>query len=290
MQSISVITPLYHGQQYVERLMELVAHNVSCLQEHGMDCSVEFILVNDSPDSEVLLPEPRQNFTCTLINHEKNQGIHGARVTGLRHAGGEFILFLDQDDEIADDFLYQQLSKIHSADMIVANALMEQPDGSRTLLYPNAYSYRKITNLQAYTKSHNQIVSPGQCLIRRDAIPREWLSFITGRNGSDDLFLWILMLSKECCIVINDQPLYTHRYTGANLSADEDKMDDSSLEILEYLAQVPYVSAKTISDIRRSRTFGRTWRRSSAVGKLGMIVKNLDQLIPRAWWKLRSSL
>lgn len=290
MQSISVITPLYHGQQYVEHLVEIVAHNVSCIKEHGIDCQVEFILVNDSPDTAVLLPKSHQDFTYALINHEKNQGIHEARVTGLRHAGGEFILFLDQDDEIADDCLYQQLSKIHSADMIVANAWIEQADRSRKLLYPNTYSYRKITNLQAYAKSHNQIVSPGQCLIRRDAIPREWLSFIIGRNGSDDLFLWILMLSKGSCIAINDQPLYTHRNTGVNLSVDEDKMDASSLEILEYLEQISYVSAKTISDIRRSRTFGKQWRRSNGVGKLGLIVSNVDQLIPRAWWKLRSSL
>ena len=33
-------------------------------------------------------------------------------------------------------------------------------------------------------------------------------------NGSDDLFLWILLFEKSYQFVINDEILYTHKYTG----------------------------------------------------------------------------
>ncbi len=55
---------------------------------------------------------------------------------------------------------------------------------------------KNALTLNAYIFGHNRIVSPGHCMIKKTSIPIEWKQNIMEVNGSDDLFLWILMFSK----------------------------------------------------------------------------------------------
>ncbi|MBE6939580.1 MAG: glycosyltransferase family 2 protein [Ruminococcaceae bacterium] len=290
MQRISVISPLYRGQPYLQQLIGVVERNVARLQASGVEAAVELILVNDLPGDELTLPEGDYDFPVRLLHHEENRGIHGARVTGLLQAQGDYILFLDQDDVVTDDFLCRQLQGIGDGDVVVANAWLEQADGSRVLRYPNEFTLKKVTNLRAYTKSYNQIVSPGQCLIRKAAIPEEWTQFITRQNGSDDLLLWVILLSRGAKFALCREALYTHKYTGVNLSAEVSKMNRSSLEIAEYLAKIPGVSEKTVADLCRSRTMDQQWSEVGTAGKLRLMARNPDLFLCRTYWKLRSKL
>lgn len=51
----------------------------------------------------------------------QNLGIHKSRVNGINLAHGDYILLLDQDDSITDDYLKEQLNAIESADISVCN-------------------------------------------------------------------------------------------------------------------------------------------------------------------------
>ena len=88
---------------------------------------------------------------------------------------------------------------------------------------------------KTYLRVGNQIVSPGQCLIPKASIPSFWTTHICKKNGSDDYFLWILLLAQKRHFLFVDEPLYVHHYTAQNLSADAKKMDASSYEFITYL-------------------------------------------------------
>ena len=251
--------------------------------------NIELIIVNDSPSVPVDLKDISVDFAYRIINHENNFGIHQARVTGLNICEGEYVLFLDQDDELLDNALASQLEFItrENADMVICNAYMERKDGSSYLSYRAKSDFVRITDLQFYLKSHNVIKSPGQCLIKRKNIPLEWTKYIMKRNGSDDLFLWILMLEKSSKFVLNKNALYIHKYTGENLSESEEKMTISSLEIAEFLSKIAYIPKQDVILLKRARKFSLEIKNESFTGKSYSVLKNLDLFLYLAFNKIK---
>ena len=54
-------------------------------------------------------------------------------------------------------------------------------------------------------------------------------------NGSDDAFLWILMLCSGASVRINEELVYEHVYTGENTSSNDEAMLRSQMEVAEKL-------------------------------------------------------
>ena len=54
-------------------------------------------------------------------------------------------------------------------------------------------------------------------------------------NGSDDAFLWILMLCSGAKAAINEELVYEHVYTGENSSSNNEAMLLSQMEVAEKL-------------------------------------------------------
>ena len=48
----------------------------------------------------------------TVVTHQRNKGLHLARRTGVEHANGEYVIFLDGDDELAPDALEQLSARL----------------------------------------------------------------------------------------------------------------------------------------------------------------------------------
>ena len=103
---ISVVIPTYHRPDRITRAVE------SALAQ---TCDVEVFVVDDngegSPEqlatASALTQSGQMERIHYLIN-EKNGGGSYSRNRGLKQAHGEFITFLDDDDEIAGDKLAKQ--------------------------------------------------------------------------------------------------------------------------------------------------------------------------------------
>ena len=54
-------------------------------------------------------------------------------------------------------------------------------------------------------------------------------------NGSDDAFLWILMLCGGARAAVNEEIVYEHVYTGENSSSNNEAMLQSQMEVAEKL-------------------------------------------------------
>lgn len=72
----------------------------------------------------------------TIVEYEKNCGIHAAHLTGVRVARGKYIIFLDQDDELLENAVRSQLQMIQDADMVCANAYIELPTKRKKFYIP----------------------------------------------------------------------------------------------------------------------------------------------------------
>ena len=95
MKTVSVVIPVYNVKDYLSHCLE------SLLSQTGV--SLEIILVDDGSKDEsgVLCDHYAAEYPFISVIHQKNSGVSTARNTGLQHASGDFISFVDPDDWFA---------------------------------------------------------------------------------------------------------------------------------------------------------------------------------------------
>lgn len=221
---ISVIVPIYRGTQYLKKQIEQLYAASQRFQGH-----IEVIFSNDDP----LTPLPDFADVAELdvkaVQTDRNRGIQAARIRGLSAAGGAYIHFLDQDDEIVPDFYRSQMQAIGDADAVYCRCY----NGKR-----QTYNYDRVFETafdRTKILSVCPLISPGQVVIRRESIPTFWMENVLQNIGSDDYFLWLCMYGKRCVFAMNQAILYTHVRNGSNFSSDILRMKKSDEEMVELL-------------------------------------------------------
>lgn len=116
-QKVSVIVPIYKVEPYLKRAVDSILHQTY----HNL----EIILVDDgSPDQcgRICDDYAKEDNRITVI-HKENGGLSDARNAGLDAAHGEYIVFVDSDDFIAEDYVetLMQCLKEYDADVAMCS-------------------------------------------------------------------------------------------------------------------------------------------------------------------------
>lgn len=279
---VSVITPFYKGNKYLLKYFECLEKNKANLQ-----CELEIILVNDSPEETVDVSGCGA-LDVKVINLEMNSGIHFARVAGLKEVSGDYVMFLDQDDLLVDDALHKLVSEAEKteADLVIANATLEQKEGN-VVWYRTDYHKNLVWDKDTYLKVGNQIMSPGQCLIKKNVIPEKWNENILKNNCCDDYFLWLLMIDRVKAVYL-DEPLYVHSYTGSNVSADADITYVSSKEMIHYLRRDESLPVKELDTLYKMVDYKYKFKQVGKFKKITLSLKNLPLALTNILYKKRT--
>ncbi len=107
MTRVSIIVPTYNSAETLPRTID------SALQQTVDD--IEIIIIDDA--SEDSTNEVIKNFADERIkyfSHEQNRGGSAARNTGLEHATGDYVAYLDADDEWLPQKLEKQITVLEN--------------------------------------------------------------------------------------------------------------------------------------------------------------------------------
>ena len=117
---LSVIVPVYRVEQYLHKCLD------SLVNQTYRD--LEIILVDDgSPDTCGAICDAYAARDGRIrVIHQENRGLSGARNTGLDHARGEFVAFVDSDDYLEQDMYAQLMAAAvgESADIVIGDFYM----------------------------------------------------------------------------------------------------------------------------------------------------------------------
>ncbi len=120
---ISIVIPVYNVESYLKQCLDSALGQT--LRE------IEIICVNDgSPDhSHAILEEYAAKDPRMIVIQQQNQGLSGARNTGMAHVSGEYILFLDADDWLEVDCCEKSyaIAKQQDVDVVIWNFIQEFP-------------------------------------------------------------------------------------------------------------------------------------------------------------------
>lgn len=112
---ISIIVPVYNVEKYLRKCLESITNQTYK--------NIEIICIDDgSPDNSIdILNEFAEKDKRIKIIKQENQGLSGARNTGIRNSTGKYIMFVDSDDWLKNDFCqfaYENFLK-YEADILV---------------------------------------------------------------------------------------------------------------------------------------------------------------------------
>ena len=113
---ISIIIPVYNSEAYISAAID------SCLRQTYQH--LELVIINDgsTDKSEMLIFEILKDRPQLLkYISQKNQGLCGARNTGIQNSTGKYILFLDSDDLLHPDAIETLASQMANNDVVLAS-------------------------------------------------------------------------------------------------------------------------------------------------------------------------
>lgn len=112
---VSIVLPIYGVEKYLDRCINSVVNQTYP--------NLEIILVDDgSPDNCPYMCDAWAKKDCRIqVIHKENAGQGMARNTGIEHAHGEYICFVDSDDYIALDTVEKCIvaAKKNDADVVL---------------------------------------------------------------------------------------------------------------------------------------------------------------------------
>jgi glycosyltransferase involved in cell wall biosynthesis len=157
---LSIVIPVYNREHEIGRAIE------SCLNQSYEDLQV--IVVDDcSTDSTVEVIRSYKDSRVVLVSHSINRGQWPATNSGVERASGDWVLFLDSDDELSPRGLSTVIEKTRQSTEETARLAFcyQRDDG---LISPSPTLGREVMDYETYLRwTENVILSDFVQCVRR---------------------------------------------------------------------------------------------------------------------------
>ncbi len=144
MVKLSVVVPIYNTEKYLRTCLDSVVNQ----SFQDFEC----ILVNDGSldNSENICKEYiEKDKRFTLVN-KVNGGLSDARNTGMVHAEGKYIFFLDSDDYLFDNTFEKCINKLEEtgSEMVIFDVLQHNIAKNSSQIIKNSFDENKTYNIK----------------------------------------------------------------------------------------------------------------------------------------------
>lgn len=208
--SVSIIVPVYNVEEYIADCFQSIVNQtytgpMECLfiDDCGNDNSVLIL--------EGLIKAYDGPVEMRLLHHEKNNGLSGARNTGIANAKGDYLFFLDSDDQLFPQSIacLSNAAKNESwPDIILGSYHVNLPDNPN-----NKYQYKYDVLIgqpviaESFLRDVFFCMAPNK-LVRRDFVAKNCLYFKEGIIHEDNLWSFQSFHLAQKVVTIPDQTYY----------------------------------------------------------------------------------
>lgn len=223
--SVSIIVPIYNVAQYLEACLN------SIRQQSYRDLEVVFVDDGSSDDSIVVLQHylhendfPKYKIT----SHNVNRGLSAARNTGLALASGDYVLFLDSDDELSSDCIDILVGPLveKAYDIVVGD--WQSTTGVKA--FTESLEYGCVDNALSSFARGGWYVMAWNKLYRRSFLRNTGLLFKENLVHED--VLWSFCLACECSsMYIVNQVTYYYRVRANSIMSSMTIENDVSIYV-----------------------------------------------------------
>ncbi|RZF61684.1 glycosyltransferase family 2 protein [Sphingobacterium corticibacterium] len=210
---VSVIIPVYNAEDTLDMCLNL-------LQSQTYS-NLELLFINDcSTDSSresienwARKLEDREYVTVRIIDHERNMGVAAARNTGLGHATGRYVYYVDADDAIEPDAIEVLVNAAveHDAEIVGCNWFLSFEKNERKMNQP-AFStaYEGLMGILNGTMRWNLWLF----LVERSLYENNNIRFTPGLDMGEDLMVMCKLFTFANRVTYVDRTLYHYRQSN----------------------------------------------------------------------------
>ena len=235
---VSIIIPIYNVSPYIERCLQ------SALNQTYKE--IEYVCVNDGSTDDsfekakkIIASNSRED-QVVLVEHKKNEGIAITRNTGIEHSTGEYIYFLDSDDELPLNAIEILVA---ANDGIAADIVLGDFDitGGRREEY---VKIKKSDTIIGKEKILNSFLSlqwyDGTCnkMVKRSFLEENGISFRRGIIHEDILWSFEIAMYASCLIFLNRKTYIYHIRPNSITQKVSDKNFRSLLFVMKEMVEL----------------------------------------------------
>jgi len=214
--TVSIIIPIYNVAAYIERcLQSVIAQSYPAL---------ECILVDDcTPDDSIaicehLIARYEGPIHFKILHHNRNRGLSAARNTGTDASSGEYIYYLDSDDEITPNCISRLVKETElNPDVELVQGNTKPNPFKKGYLYDIGQTSLTLVNnhdirFHAFRIADSLPVNAWNKLVKRKFLKKNHITFLEGLIHEDVLWSFFVYNHLTKLSVIPDVT-YIHYIT-----------------------------------------------------------------------------
>ena len=124
---VSILVAVYNVEKYLRRCLDsLISQTYQ---------NIEIILVDDcSTDNSLSIcyEYAKKYKRVTVVKKQENTGLSDVRNIGIEHSTGDYIMFIDSDDYVCENFVEEMVKAIEekNVDVVRCKELIQKEDGN----------------------------------------------------------------------------------------------------------------------------------------------------------------
>ena len=241
MKKVSVIMPMYNVENIMSRSVQsLFSQTLSDFEVIFVDdCSTD----NTNEElRKIIIDIKREDIAIQVIRHEYNMGVAVARNTGLNHASGEYIYYVDADDYIEPVTLEKLYNKAQEfdADIVGCEWFLTFQNNERFMKQAHV-----STGDELFTKMAHGVMrwNLWLFLVKRSLYETNGFRFIEKLNMGEDMMVMMKLALHANQVEIIHEPLYHYIQTNSgsltkNFSAYRYQVTGNVEELGYYLEKI----------------------------------------------------
>ena len=221
--TISIIIPVYNVENYVSETLDSVKNQTSLPDE--------VIVINDgSTDNSFNIIKNYSDLKCFKVFETKNQGLGLTRNYGISLAKSDYIYFLDSDDIIENNFIYEMrklINQYKNPDIILFSGKTfthkKEIDNKINLkLTIEGQFFKGDKLLTKMVQKKETLPQSSRYLTKKELWTTNNLTYPNGIAEDESLFFPLIALSNNT--VVNKKAYYRYRVNRpGSITADSAK-------------------------------------------------------------------
>lgn len=222
---VSIIIPIYNIAPYIGDCLRSVMSQTY----HG---EMECLMIDDgSTDESVAIVEQlvadyKGTIQFKIRHHACNQGLSSARNTGMTMATGDYLFFLDGDDEMTRDCIERLVAPVETdgtIDIVQGNYVERNKNRVEKTKEPYHWHIKDLSGnerIRDYFFFRKEIpVTAWNKLIRVDFLRENHLSFMDGVLYEDTPWSYYIMKYIKHLYLVHDVTYFYNRRKGSIVEA-----------------------------------------------------------------------
>ena len=270
---ISVIIPTYNRKKTLARAIQSVKNQ---------SLSPFEILIIDDGSNDGTEGWVKENFQNIKYIYQNNHGVSSARNIGIENAYGDWVAFLDSDDEWLPNKLYKQVKAIdsnpevkffHTNEIWIRNGV--RVNQMKKHKKYGGYIFEKCLDICR--------VSPSSVLIKKEVLDNIGV-FDESLRVCEDYDLWLRITSKYPVVFLDEPLIYKYGGHADQLSKVNDGIESYRIQSLEKIIKSGFLSdeqkVKAVNAlVNKMKIYSKGLEKRKKLDALREIKKNIQYWI-----------